>query len=127
MSQFYDTATIWTLLSHALIYVMAIGLLIPAGLGISSCYFFLVPTCQISVPTFTIRFYMTHTIVDNDVESALIYRCNGKAGQPLVRPCENHDLCMKWEQRVNRSNIHSEKQFLHPDDWIQIPKSRECE
>ena len=29
-----DTASIWTLYSHAGIYVMAIGLLLPAGLGI---------------------------------------------------------------------------------------------
>ena len=29
-----DTSTIWTLFSHAVLYVMAIGLLIPAGLGI---------------------------------------------------------------------------------------------
>ena len=35
-----NTASIWTLLSHTGIYVMAIGLLIPAGLGIFCCYFF---------------------------------------------------------------------------------------
>ena len=35
-----DTDLIWTLFSHAGIYVMAIGLLIPAGLGIFYCYFF---------------------------------------------------------------------------------------
>ena len=29
-----DTGSIWTLFSHTGIYVMAIGLLIPAGLGI---------------------------------------------------------------------------------------------
>ena len=33
-----DTASIWTLFSHTGIYLMAIGLLIPAGLGIF-CYF----------------------------------------------------------------------------------------
>ena len=33
-----DTTSIWTLFSHTGIYVMAIGLLIPAGLGIFSCY-----------------------------------------------------------------------------------------
>ena len=27
--------------------------------------------------------------------------------------------------RANRSNKHSQKQFLHPDCWIQIAKSRE--
>ena len=35
-----DTDSIWTLFSHTGIYVMAIGSLIPAGLGIFCCYFF---------------------------------------------------------------------------------------
>ena len=35
-----DTASIWTLFSHTGVYVKAIGLLIPAGLGIFCCYFF---------------------------------------------------------------------------------------
>ena len=30
-------------------------------------------------------------------------------------------------QRVSRSNKHRQNQFLHPDHWIQIPKSRECD
>ena len=34
-----DTASIWTLFSHTGVYVMAIGSLIPAGLGIFCCYF----------------------------------------------------------------------------------------
>ena len=35
-----DTASIWPLFSHTEVYVMAIGFLIPAGLGIFCCYFF---------------------------------------------------------------------------------------
>ena len=35
-----DTDSIWTLFSHTGVYVMAIGLLILAGLGIFCCYFF---------------------------------------------------------------------------------------
>ena len=35
-----DMASRWTPFSHTGIYVMAIGLLIPAGLGIVCCYFF---------------------------------------------------------------------------------------
>ena len=35
-----DTDSIWTLFLHRGIYVTAIGLLIPAGLGIFCCYFF---------------------------------------------------------------------------------------
>ena len=35
-----DTDSLWTLFSHTEVYVMAIGSLIPAGLGIFCCYFF---------------------------------------------------------------------------------------
>ena len=35
-----DTVSIWILFSHTGVYVMAIGLLIPARLGILCCYFF---------------------------------------------------------------------------------------
>ena len=35
-----DTGSIWTLFYHTGVYVMAIWLLIPAGLGIFFCYFF---------------------------------------------------------------------------------------
>ena len=35
-----DTVSIWTLFSHKRVYVMAIGLLIPAGLGIFCWFFF---------------------------------------------------------------------------------------
>ena len=38
-----DTVSIWTLFSHTGIYVMAIGLLIPVGLGIFCCY---ISLCQ---------------------------------------------------------------------------------
>ena len=34
------TGSIWTQFSHPGIYVTAIGLLIPAGLGLFCCYFF---------------------------------------------------------------------------------------
>ena len=35
-----NTGSIWTLFSHLGIYVSAIGLLIPVGLGLFCCYFF---------------------------------------------------------------------------------------
>ena len=35
-----DTDLIWTLFLHTGMYITAIGLLIPAGLGIFCCYFF---------------------------------------------------------------------------------------
>ena len=37
---------------------------------------------------------MQYTIVDDDVEAAPIYRCNGKASHP-IRPHENHGLHME--------------------------------
>ena len=36
---------------------------------------------------------MQYTIVDDNVEVAPIYRCNGKAPQP-TRPHENHSLAI---------------------------------
>ena len=38
---------------------------------------------------------MQYTIVDDDVEVAPIYRCDGRAKQP-TRPHENHDPHMEW-------------------------------
>ena len=35
-----ETASVWTLFSHAGVYVTSIGPLIPAGLRIFCCYFF---------------------------------------------------------------------------------------
>ena len=40
---------------------------------------------------------MQYTIVDDNVEAAPIYRCAGRAKHPIVRPCENHDLCSEQE------------------------------
>ena len=74
---------------------MAIGFLIPAGLGKFCCYFFWCwLTRLVCQPLWSGS--MWHVIVDDDVEAAPIYRFNHKAGQPIIRPCENHDLHMKW-------------------------------
>ena len=54
-----ETVSVWTLFSHAGVYVMAIGLLISVALGIL-LILLLVLTCQISMPTFTIRLYMIY-------------------------------------------------------------------
>ena len=88
-----DKALIWALFSHRGVYVTAIGSLIPAGLGIFCCYFFWcwparLP-CQPLQPG-----TMQYTIVDDDVEAAPIYWCDGKASQP-TRPCKNHGLHME--------------------------------
>ena len=35
--------------------------------------------------------------MDDNVEAAPIYRCDSKAGQPIVRPHEKDDLHIEWE------------------------------
>ena len=71
---------------------------------------FLVPTCQISMPTFSTRFYVICNIVDDDVEAAPIYRCDGKAREPIVRPCKNHDLHIEWEPTWTESQQKQQTQ-----------------
>ena len=39
---------------------------------------------------------MQYTIVDDNVEAAAIYRCDGKAGQSKIRHHENNILHMEW-------------------------------
>ena len=43
-----DTDSIWTLFSHTGMYITAIGLLIPAGLGLFCCYFFWCPPARLA-------------------------------------------------------------------------------
>ena len=88
-----DTDSIWTLFSYTGMYITAIGSLIPVGLGLFYCYFFwcrpALLACQHLQPG-----NMQYIIVDDDVEVAPIYRCNGKA-LPPTRPCENHGLAIE--------------------------------
>ena len=87
------TGSIWTLFSHLWIYVTAIGLLIPAGLGLFCCYFFWCRPARLACwplqPGNT-----QYTILDDGVEVAPIYRHDGKDSQPTI-PCENHGLAIK--------------------------------
>ena len=50
---------------------------------------------------------MQYTIVDDNVEVAPIYRCNGKAIKP-TRPCENHGLAI--EHLPTQSESHGKLQ-----------------
>ena len=85
-----DTDSFWALFSHTGVYVTAIGSLIPAGLGIFCCYFFWhQPARLVHWPLQPGT--MQYTIVDDDVDAAPIYRCDGRAPQP-TRPCKNHGL-----------------------------------
>ena len=89
-----ETVSVWTLFSHAGVYVIDIGLLIPAGLEIFCCYLFWYQPARLVCPPLQSG-SMQYTIVDDNVEAAPIYRCDGKAGQPIVRPHKNHDLHME--------------------------------
>ena len=88
-----DTDSIWILFLHTGVYVTAIGSLIPAGLGIFCCYFFWCQPVRLVLQPLTPG-TMQYTFVDDDVEAAPIYRCNGKASQP-TRPHKNHGLHME--------------------------------
>ena len=88
-----DTDSICTLFSYTGLCAMAIGSLIPASLGIFCCYFFWCqPATLVHKPLQPGT--MQYTFVNDDVEAAPIYRCDGKASQP-TRPCENHSLHME--------------------------------
>ena len=85
--------SIWTLFPHTGMYVTTIGLFIPAGLGLFFCYFFWCQPARLACQPLQPG-NMQYTIVDDDVDVALIYRCNGKDSQP-TRPHENHGLAIE--------------------------------
>ena len=86
---------------------MAIGSLIPAGLGIFCCYFFWCEHARLVHQPLQPG-SMQYTIVDDNVEAAPFYRCDDETNnlQDLVRIM----TCIWSEnlhgQRVDRSNRH---------------------
>ena len=57
---------------------------------------------------------MRYTIVDDNVEVATIYRCDGKAPQP-IRPCENHGLAIQHLPTQTESHCKQQsKSFAVP-------------
>ena len=72
--------SIWNLFEHPGIYVSAIGLIIPVGIGIFCCYFFWCQPARLVCRPLQPG-NMQYTIVDDNVEVAPIYRCDGKAPQ----------------------------------------------
>ena len=89
---------------------MAIGLLIPAGLGIFCCYFFWCQPARLACQPLTPG-TMQYTIADDDVEAAPIYRCNGRASQ-AIRPHENHGLHMEHIPTQMESRCKQQMQSL---------------
>ena len=87
------TNSIWTLFSHTGMYVTAIGLLIPAGLGLFCCYFFWCQPARLAHQPLQPG-NMQHTIVDDNVEEAPFYRCNGKV-LPPTKSHDNHGMAIE--------------------------------
>ena len=88
-----NTDSIWTLFTHPGIYISAIGLLIPVGTGLFCCYFFWCRPARLACQPLQ-QGNTWYTIVDDNVEVAPIYRCNGKAPQP-TRPHKNYGLAIE--------------------------------
>ena len=87
-----DADSLWSVFTHPGIYVSALGSIIPVGIGLFCYLFWCQPArlvCQPLQPGNT-----QYTIVDNNVEVAPVYRCDGKAPQP-TRPHKNHGLAIK--------------------------------
>ena len=88
-----NTNSLWSVFTHPGIYVSALGSIIPVGIGLFCCYFFWCQPARLACWPLQPG-NMWYTIVDDNVEAAPIYRCNGKALQP-TRPCENHGLAIE--------------------------------
>ena len=108
--------SIWTLFSHTGMYVTAIGSFILVGLGLFCCYFFWCQPARLAC--WPLQPGNTQcTIVDDDVEVALIYRCNGKDFQ-LRRHHKNHDLAVEhlptWIESQCKQQLKSLVQGTSP-------------
>ena len=125
-----ETNTLWNLFTHPGLYISALGLILPAGIGLFCCYFFWCQparsACQPLQP------HKTHyTIVDDNVEEASIYRCEGKAPKP-TRPRENHGLAIVCLPTRSESRQKPQsKSFAVPihgslEKSSKIPGMQEC-
>ena len=81
-----DTDSLWSVFTHPGIYISALGSIIPVGVGLFCCYFFWCQPARLACQPLQSG-NMQYTIVDDNVEVAPIYRCNGKATKP-TRPHE---------------------------------------
>ena len=104
-----DTNTLWNLFTHPGIYISALGSLIPVGIGLFCCYFFWCRPARLACQPLKSG-NMQYTIVDDNVEEAPIYRCEGKAPKP-TRPRENHGLAIKhlptWSESHQKPQLKS--------------------
>ena len=61
--------------------------------------------------------------MDDDVEAAPIYRSDGKAGQPVIRPYKNHDLCIKLEPIQMESKKNQQTQLKAVPKFRSLDRS----
>ena len=85
------------------------GSLIPVGIGLFCCYFFWCrPARLVCRPLQPDN--VQYTIVDDNVEEAPIYSCEGKASKP-TRPCKNHGLAIEhlptWSESCQEPQLKS--------------------
>ena len=88
-----DTDSLWSVFTHPGINVSALGLIIPVEVGLFCCYFFWCQPARLAHQPLQSG-NTCYTIVNDNVEVAPIYRCNGKATLP-TRPRENHGLAIE--------------------------------
>ena len=89
-----NTDSIWTLFAHPGNIHFSYRIAYTSRTRLILLLLLLVPTCQISMHQPLQPGNMQYTIVDDNVEVAPIYRCNGKESQP-TRPHENHGLAIE--------------------------------
>ena len=88
-----DTDLIWTLFLHTGLYIYSYMLTYTSRIGNIFCYFFWCQPARLAHQPLQPG-NMQYTIVDDDVEVAPIYRCDGKVLSP-TRPPENHGLAIE--------------------------------
>ena len=119
-----DTDSLWSVFTHPGIYVSALELIIPVGIGLFCCYFFWCQPARLACQPLQSG-NMQYTIVDDNVEAAPFYRCDSKATWP-TRPCKNHGLAIEhlptWTESHCKQQSHLQSPFK--DHWVNLPKSR---
>ena len=118
-----NSDTLWSLFSHPGIYVSALGSVLPVGIVLFYCYYFWCrPATSVHRPLQSGK--MQYTIVDDNVEDAPIYRCEGKAPKP-TRPRKNHGLAMEHVPTWSESHQKPQsKSFAVPAQGSLVKSSK---
>ena len=125
-----DTDSLWSVFTHPGIYISALGSIIPVGIGLFCCYFFWCRPARLACQPLQPG-NMWYTIVDDNVEVAPVYRCDGMAPQP-TRTCENHGLAIEHLPTWTESHCKQQsKSFAVPiqGSFSKSPKiqgTQEC-